>query len=160
MSQVNIKPLTDYLNKYTKEVSRKTAGLIRDELADTATSAIAEFYEHYTPKHYHRHYYNFKKNSFQKYYSNPHGTVYRGGIELTPDLMDDIYSSPTYQVFDTVYAGFHGIASTHIYPRNTEHQFVPPRMIPSPMEIILKKQKKIQANMQHYITQTQNMIKL
>ena len=132
LNSVNISGLKDYLERYAKEVGHLTAADIRDELTDTAFYAIVRFYEDYSPTSYKRHYYNFLEKSFRKYYSNAHGTIYRGGVELTPQLMDNIYQSSsgysdsqiTEQVFDTVYAGFHGVASTQIYPGSA------PRKIP------------------------------
>lgn len=158
MSQIDISSLSAYLEQYTKNILRITAASIRDELAETASSSLVAFYEHYTPRYYKRHYYNFLEYSYKKYYSNPHGTVYRGGIELTPDVMKNIYTIDTEQVFDTVFAGFHGVASTHMYPEGTAHQFVPPRMSPSPMEIILNKQKNIKNNIQQYILKAQQLL--
>ena len=167
-NSVDISSLKDYLEKYTKEVSRITAGTIRDELTETAFYAIVQFYEDYSPKHYKRHYYNFLEKSFRKYYSNAHGNVYRGGVEFTPQLMDDIYQSSkgyssaevTEQVFDTVYAGFHGVSSTQIYPQGFAPRFIPHVMSPSPMEIILDRRDEIVDNLQDYILKAQEKVKI
>ncbi len=167
-TKTNISQLTEYLEQYTKEVGRVAAGTIRDELTEETFSAIVKFYTSYTPRSYKRHYYNFLEHSFKKYYSNAHGNIYRGGVELTPELMDDIYqnsldySGPqiTEQVFDTVYAGFHGVASTQIYPNNTNSRFIPPPMIPSPMELILTKREYIIGHIEKYIEKAQEKVRL
>lgn len=166
-SKVDVSGLKDYLEKYSKEVGRITAASIRDELTDTAFYAIVQFYEDYSPKSYHRHFYNFLEKSFRKYYSNAHGNIFRGGVEFTPQLMDDIYQSSkgyssaqvTEQVFDTVYAGFHGVASTQIYPGDSP-RYIPPVMRPSPMELIMEKRDEIEDNLDKYIQKAQSKIKI
>lgn len=168
MNSVDISSLKDYLEKYTKEVGRIAAANIRDELTETAFNAIVQFYEDYSPKSYQRHYYNFLEKSFRKYYSNAHGNIFRGGVEFTPQLMDDIYQSSkgysssqvTEQVFDTVYAGFHGVASTQIYPPGTEPRVIPHVMSPSPMELIMNKRDDIENNLDKYIQKAQSKIKI
>ena len=166
-NNVDVSSLKNYLEQYAREVGRVTAASIRDELAETAFNAIVKFYESYSPRTYRRHYYNFLEKSFRKYYSNAHGIVYRGGIEFTPQLMDDIYQSSrgyspsqvTEQVFDTVYAGFHGVASTQIYPGSSP-RYSPPVMRPSPMELILSKRDEIEDNLDRYIQKAQLKVKI
>lgn len=171
-NSVDISSLTTYLEKYTKEVGRITAGTIRDELTEVTFSAIVKFYTDYTPKYYKRHYYNFLEKSFKKYYSNAHGNIYRGGVEFTPELMDDIYQNSkgyssaqvTEQVFDTVFAGIHGVASSQIYDERSGNSnprsVIPPVMNPSPMEIILMKRKEIIENLDSYLSNAQNKVKI
>ena len=108
--KIDLSGLETYITEYANNVARTVAGQIRDDLYDEAKLAIEEFYNSYNPKYYRRHYYNFYNKSFKKYYSNAHGTIYRGGIELTPENLDSIYRAPTDLVFETVYAGFHGPA--------------------------------------------------
>lgn len=164
---VDISNLKEYLEKYSKEIGRITAAGIRDELTETAFYAIVQFYEDYSPKSYQRHYYNFLEKSFRKYYSNAHGNIFRGGVEFTPQLMDDIYQSSksytsaqvTEQVFDTVYAGFHGVASTQIYAGDAP-RYIPPVMKPSPMELVVTKRDEIEANLDKYIQKAQSKIKI
>lgn len=110
MSDIDLSGLEAYIIEYASNVARSVAGQIRDDLFDEAKLAIEAFYNSYSPKYYRRHYYNFYNKSFKKYYSNAHGTIYRGGIELTPENLDSIYRASTDLVFDTVYAGLHGPA--------------------------------------------------
>lgn len=144
------------LKKYFGNLLAGAAGKIRDDLTQEAFNSMASFYTDWAPRYYKRHYYNFMENSFKKYYSNPHGTIYRGGVKLTPENMDNIYQkrkdmSPqeaTYEVFETVYHGFHGMASMFVSP----HSFkVTPVMVPSPLERIKAKRDYIADHLDEYI---------
>ena len=136
------------LKKYVGKIMSSAAGKIRDDLTQEAFNAIAYFYTSWSPEYYHRHYYNFMEKSFEKYYSNPHGTIYAGGVKLTPEKMDDIYQDPTQEVFDSVYAGFHGVSSMFVNPYAF---YVTPTMKPSPMERILSKRDYIADHINEYI---------
>lgn len=152
---IDLSGLEKTLMEYGNERLRQTAGKIRDTLYEEGKLAIEEFYNSYNPVFYRRHYYNFYNKSFKKYYSNAHGTVYRGGIELTPQNMDSIYQDPVEEVFDTVYAGLHGpagaittgYASIGGIPRN----FSPVHRTNSPMERLLKKRDEIIDNLGDYL---------
>ena len=146
--QVSLKDLKADITKYVGAVMSGTAGRIRDELTNEAALSIAKFYNDYDPIYYHRHYYNFTKNSFEKYYVNAHGNIYHGGVRLTPEKMDDIYQDPTQEVFDSVYAGFHGVSSMF----ETPYSFTVTRVMkPSPMELIYKKRDDIVRNIDKYL---------
>lgn len=139
-----------HLEKYAKRVLSAAAGKIRDDLYKEAETAIADFYASYNPIYYRRHYYNFEKNSFRKYYSNKHGSIIYGGVELTPQLLDDIYQEKnTQEVFDTVFEGFHGPASMFYTPKT--FSVIPPRMIPSPRQRLLNMRKRIMDSPEKYI---------
>lgn len=142
--------------KYVAKVLSSAAGRIRDDLTKEAFNAIAYFYTSYSPKYYNRHYYNFMENSFEKYYSNPHNKIFRGGVRLTPKKLDDLYQDPTQEVFDTVYAGFHGPASAmtfgYLSSYESPMEFSPtPRMEPSPLERILSMRDFIVRHIDVYI---------
>lgn len=125
--------LYDDLKKYSKNFSIGMATQIRDDLTKSAAVAIEAFYQDYTPIYYQRHYYNFREKSFKKYYDNKHNHIIRGGVELSSENMDDIYQDSTQQVFDMVYAGYHGVASGFEEP----YTFTPVHVMkPSPLEII------------------------
>ena len=174
--KIDISGLEKKLNKYVQNVCRVAAGKIRDDLNEEAITAIAKFYTSYSPKHYKRHYYNFMDNSFQKYYANPHNKIYYGGVKLTPELMDDIYQADTQQVFDTVYAGFHGPASMigignshpdiygvekfYNHPLGDYTINVPARMWPSPMQRLLDKKNEIIYNIQDYIDYASKKVRI
>jgi hypothetical protein len=104
--------LINDLKKYLKEVCVGCATFCRDDLTEHTTDAINNFYADYDPLKYSRHFFNFYKNSFEKYYKNPHGQIVYGGVLLTPYNMQDIYKDePASHVFDFVYNGFHGVSS-------------------------------------------------
>ena len=130
--------LKNELQKYATEVAIGLATKVRDELTEITSYAIDEFYKSYTPVSYNRNYYNFKKNSFTKFYQNSHNSIIRGGVELTPDNLDSIYSTDKYIVFNTVYSGIHGFPS------------VTPTMNPNPYKIITDYRNDIISNIQDY----------
>lgn len=136
------------LTKYMQNVLSGTAAKIRDDLTEEAFNSIKFFYASYTPSYYKRHYYNFLNKSFKKYYANPHNVIYRGGVQLTPEEMDDIYQDPTYEVFDSVYAGFHGVSSMFYAPYSFS---VTPVMEPSPMQRILDRRDYIVSHIDDYV---------
>ena len=138
--------------EYAQKATAKTAQLIADKMTETAKYAINKFYDDYTPMYYNRHYFNFKNNSFRRYYKNQHSKTFIGGVELTPERMQDVYQDPVREVFDSVYAGFHGVSSMFENPKSFT---VTPRMKPSPMEILKKKQENIKKNLDDYINKAQ-----
>lgn len=123
------------INDVALERKKLLAHKVSDELYNAATYAIDMFYAHYKPIYYRRHYWNFEKNSFSKYYKNPHNSIIRGGVRLSASNMSDIYQDPKQEVFDFVYQGFHGVASA-IWG-------YPERMIPTPLDIIYEEQQKL-----------------
>lgn len=134
--------------EYAQKVCAKTASLIADEMSKTAKYAIDAFYNDYTPSYYKRHYYNFNKNSYKRFYQNRHGKKFVGGIELTPENMDDIYKYPTEAVYHFVYDyGYHGL------PLNNT-----PVMSPTPMEILLDKKEEIVNNLDRYTNRAQKIV--
>lgn len=136
-----MKLIKDDMEKYKNTLGRSLAGQFRDELTLTATNAMGAFYGDYPAKKYKRHYYNFMENSFRSYYSNPHNTIFRGGVELTPSAMDSIYDEPVEIVFNDVFElGYHG-----------PQDFAPAQMSPSPLRIVLDKQNEIYKNPMKYI---------
>lgn len=134
------------LKKYSSSVCTSLAAQVRDEMYKEASFAIEEFYNDYEPLYYKRHYNNFRKNSFTKYYKNPHNSVVRGGIELTLDSMDDLYRANTEYVFNIVYLGFHG--NVNMFSHNINN--IPPVMNPSPLDILLNKREFLIENINDY----------
>ena len=142
------------LNSFAVEVSKQLAKQVRQEMLEAAQTAIIKFYTSWSPEKYKRHYYNFMENSFRGYYKNPHNQIIRGGVELTPYLMDDIYKGSskykeaggdiTEYVFNLVYSGYHGnipMLGKGGYVVRTE---------PTPLEIIIKKRNYIVENIKTY----------
>ena len=138
-----------HLEKYAKRVLSAAAGKIRDDLYKEAETAIADFYASYDPIYYRRHYYNFEKNNFKKYYSNKHNSLVYRRVELTPQSLDAIYQDGVQEVFDTVFEGFHGPAGMFYTPKT--FSVIPPRMIPSPRQRLLNMRKRIMDSPEKYI---------
>lgn len=143
------------IKKYSADVCRTAAGLIRDELTKTAAEAIELFYQNYDPSSYDRHYYNFRENSFEKYYAKS-GNYYYGGVKLTPENMEDIYTRDKgnpQEVFESVYAGFHGPIVGYM-----RAGFQIPIMNPSPMDLIVAKRDEIVTNPGKYIQNAKKIV--
>lgn len=134
------------LKNYSSAVCVSLASKVRDEMYKEAQMAIEEFYNDYDPLYYNRHYYNFRKNSFKKYYKNPHNSIIYGGIELTPSELDDIYRADTDYVFNLVYLGYHG--NVNMLPYNIFN--IPPTMEPTPLEILLDKRDFLVKHIDNY----------
>ena len=156
------KQLKKDLIKYGNNIAKNMALTIANELTEEARLAIEDFYNGYTPQYYVRHY-NFR-NSFKRYYKN-HGDHFTVGVELTKSNIPNVYSDPVDEVFMRVYHGFHGYASVfdndihNVIDKNTnlptgvtvQHKGnIPPRMVPSPIERLLKKRKEIVSNIYTY----------
>lgn len=123
------KNLVSDLNDVLKNVKVNLATTFRDELTEETVKALETFYDDYTPRpgsvdadytwkyyqpdgvpyRYNRHYTNFLKKSFKKYYKNPHNSVIKGGVTLSSSSMQNIYSVPTAIIFQAVYTGVHGL---------------------------------------------------
>ena len=138
----------DEIKAYGQQVCKRAAGIIRDELYNSAIDAMGAFYSDYQPTFYRRHYYNFMDRSINKYYANNHGSVYHGGVELSTARMEPIYQDPLGEVFDLVWHGFHGS------PAKTTLD-IRPVMNPSPIELVEQDQRNIVNNAQHYIDKAQ-----
>lgn len=142
-AKININnKLKEELEKYSNSFIRGIVQEVKEELTKTAYNAITRFYTSWTPKYYNRHYYNFMNYSFKGYFKSPHNTIIRGGVELTPYRMKDIYEDSTQEVFDLVYHGFHGMAG--ITNSNI------PKMDPSPIELIYLRRNNIVNNIGMY----------
>ena len=120
----NVMKDLDELGKNTAKIAMQN---VSDELYDVAKKAIDNFYRDYTPgDHYRKNHpngpterpwfydrtYNLKK-SYRKYLKN-NGTVYYGGVILSPSYMDDVYRQPNTQdlIFElTLLSGLHGLDS-------------------------------------------------
>ena len=151
------------LMNYCQNIARHAVHQMANDMTKTAKTAIDLFYSDYKPRFYIRNW-NFR-HTYRRYYKN-HGDRFSGGVELLVDaLPSKDYSDPTYEVFDRVYAGFHGMASAmdnkihNVIDRSTNKptgetarhiRFIPPRMNPSPMDILLKKYDDIAANKDQY----------
>ena len=124
--------LKQELKKFAQQVGVGAASYARDALTDAAYDAFERFYCDYTPipggprtsykfkfhrpqgnpKVYERTY-NVLQNGISKFYENKHGKIIRGGVELSPEDMEEVYEISATQVFENIYEhGYHGLAPT------------------------------------------------
>lgn len=147
--RIIMKLIESDLDHYKNTLGRSLAGQFRDELTLAATNAMGEFYGDYTPNQYKRHYYNFMEYAFRKYYSNPHNSIFRGGVELTPNLLKDIYAESTDKVYEDVFIeGYHG-----------PNEYAPKKKEKSPLEMIYEKQNEIYKDPMPYIERAKEIAK-
>ncbi len=144
--KVTITPeLKNDLKTYATAVCVGLATRVRDVMYDEAKTAISIFYADYDPIYYHRHYDNFLQNSFKKYYSNPHNSIVRGGVELTPYNLDDIYRADAGYIFKLVYTGHHG--NVGAFPHDVYN--IPP-VTEAPLQMLLDTRAAIISNIGNY----------
>lgn len=144
--KINISPkLKEDLKTYATAACVGLAAKTRDIMYEEAKTAIAMFYASYDPVRYKRHYTNFENNSFQKYYSNPHNSIVRGGVELTPDNLDDIYKIDANYIFKLVYTGHHGNAGA--FPQSISNM---PPVTEAPLQMLLDMRSAIVNNIGNY----------
>ena len=138
------------IEDFSRSIAKEMAIQSREDLYNAARNAISAFYDHYTPRYYERHsipYYGHNINkSIKKYYHAPHGNIYSGGIELSPESMEDLYKVRKDYVFNLIMAGFHGnIGMLPPYTKDgqTWSYSIPPVMDPSPLDLILDKRDQL-----------------
>lgn len=141
---IDVEALRRDIQRYANNVCRYAASEIADDLTEAAKLAIQAFYDDYTPVKYHRHFWNFRSNAYRRYYSNPHNRIYRGGVELTPSEMADIYQRKysTEEVYGSVMEiGSHG----------PEMYTTVPPMSKSPIQLIIEKRDDMLKNIDLYV---------
>ena len=149
MRGVNViikKELEKELKDLSKQVVIGAANFTRDALTDAAYEAFERFYCDYAPAPYglgtnykwkfhtpsgtpwdYDRTYNILRNGIHKFEEK--GTVRRGGVEINPNLLDDVYDYSPELLFDNIYeSGWHGVMGNGI-----------PSMSPTPKEIIEEK---------------------
>ena len=133
------------IKDYSKNVSKYSAIAASNELVFASYDAIEKFYDDYEPEYYDRHYTNFLKRSYKKYYHNNRDTVFSGGVELSSDFLKDLYRGSTELVFNLVImTGAHGLDAWNqqdIRPSNPYK-----RMSPPPIELITMERDYIYKN--------------
>ena len=138
---------------------------IADDITEETKNAIEDFYDNYDPKYYLRTY-NFKNNSYKRYYKpNKYSVV--GGVILSPDDME-VYINGRHRLnpelpFNSSYAGYHGISSgfeiikhrdigeAEINIPSNINLNVSTHMSPPPLERIVDKKRSIEKNIDKYI---------
>ena len=145
--------LANEIEDFSKSIAKEMAIKSREDLYKAANNAITKFYNHYTPDYYKRHiipYYQHNINKgIKKYYHSPHGNIYSGGIELSPESMDDLYKIRKDYIFNLILAGFHGnipMLPDMTHYTNQTSRSVPPIMEPSPLNLILDERDRLIKN--------------
>lgn len=156
-----LEDLAKELENYSIEVAKNLAIKSREILYKSADSAIRSFYEHYSPIYYERHTpisYNIRK-SFKKYYKKMHEHHFSGGIEISPDWMDDIYRADKDYIFNLIYAGYHGNIPMIPWEQEGTVPYIPPVMKPSPLELILNAKDIMIRNMNYLANKTASEVR-
>ena len=99
------KKLLEDIQNYGNNIAKNIATQVRDVLTEEYNYSVQRFYGAYDPKQYKRQYSLY--NTSKKYYRNPHGTRYYGGVEIYPDKMGEHHQSNDY-VLDISLMGIHG----------------------------------------------------
>ena len=91
-----------YLEKQAQKKSSELAHEAQERLASGYSSFIDLYYRDYKPKYYVRTHNLY--NSYKNFYKNSHGTIFYGGIEITPERMFDNYQiTPSELMEDFIY---------------------------------------------------------
>lgn len=132
--------LRDDLKKYGNLYCVGMASKIADDLMDEAAYAFQEFYKDYDPISYKRYEKNFVREhkSYKRYMDNHGKGTVKGGIELDPSWMTDVYEESKEAVFYDVLLGYHGVWN------NIDV------MSPNPLEILANRRDEILDNIQGY----------
>ena len=81
------KDTMEYLEKQAQKKASELAHEAQEKLTTHYMSLIDWFYADYQPVEYIREFNLY--NSYRKFYKNSHGSIYYGGVEVTPDNMRD-----------------------------------------------------------------------
>lgn len=153
---MTVKGLEEVMEEQKKEFIKKVACVakkIADELEEEAETVIEKFYAHYPkPVRYRRQHALF--HTHKRYYKNPHNTIFHVGVELFPS--DGVYTGhrngqivevePDWPSALAIFNGMHG--NVEEFPHAISN--VPPRMSPTPWELLEIKKLRIMDNIQSY----------
>ena len=113
-----IKVIESDIKKLSHTLLSSLAHKISDEMTGEYEYVIERFYGEYSPKRYVRHAQRGMNpglnKTFKKYYKNPHGSIYYGGIEISSDDMYSDYSDSKESVLSSFLVGYHGRPSIGI----------------------------------------------
>ena len=140
--------LKNDLKDFSKQLCSRAADFARETLTTAAYEAFERFYCDYAPfpsglyTSYHFKYYkptgnpfyydrtyNILRNGIKGFKEDKHGKIIRGGVQINPDWLEDVYKDATPQfVFETIYEdGWHGVPGNGV-----------PNMSPTPQEYLLR----------------------
>lgn len=137
---IDISSINDDIKEFLNRFGYKYTHLIADDLYSKAELAISMFYVDYEPNRYIRHAGHYSMmNTYHKKTRNFGHMVYYGGIELSPEGMEDDYRSiygPRVDkefIYDLVYSGWHG---QNIIDNFGNYRYVAQQMTPDPYSYI------------------------
>ena len=107
------KELLNDIQNYGNNIAKNIATQVRDALTEEYNYSVQKFYASYDPKQYKRQESLYKTG--KKYYKNPHGTRFYGGVEIFSDKMGEHHQSNDY-VLDISLLGIHGEPQIAITP--------------------------------------------
>lgn len=151
MADVDLSSIKQLLEDMLKERAANAAQKIADDLTKEAKLAIEFFYDSYNPIKYSRQ--GGLRGTYKRYYKNPHGQIYHGGVELMPgtgNYKSSLTGEPMGADFVSALAVFNGMhGNVEAFPFAVKT--IPPRMSPSPYEIVEKKRQFILMNIYNYV---------
>lgn len=149
---VDFKGLEKTIEQIAVDKLSGAAKKIADELTKFSEHAILGFYDHYQPIKYKRQ--GGLSQSYSRVYKNAHGNIFYGGVDLHPGggsyfgwsggrrvSVDSEWPSAL-----AIFNGMHGNVEAF-----SNDASIPPRMSPSPFELIEKKRDEILNNIDMYI---------
>lgn len=140
------------LERIATEKIKGAASKIADDLTKFSEHTILGFYDHYQPKVYKRH--GGLSGTYSRFYSNSHGNIFYGGVDLHPgtgtykgwENGGYVSVDPEWPSALAIFNGMHG--NVEVLPKAGS---IPPRMSPSPYELIVKKRDEILNNLDSYV---------
>jgi len=131
--------LKEDLNILARQIKVGMAGYVRDNLTKTTYAAFERFYCTYTPRngdinttydwkffipngvpYKYKRTYNILLNGIDKFYENKHGKIIYGGVRISPENMEEVYSVPAIDIFNNIYeSGYHGFPGQGLPVMNT-----------------------------------------
>lgn len=136
----------DEIKDYARNICKNGAIDAREKMYSSARNAINAFYDHYYPRSYTRTN-SLLRLSYSKYYRNDNNKKYFGGVALDPTKMTGTYYSVvSLETIDPIipfslayFEGSHG----KIENFDIEPQFIPPKMKPTPYDLIMNDFKNL-----------------
>lgn len=147
----NVENAVDSVINDLKSRAREAGKWAADELTMEAQNAIEDFYG-WTPSMYNRN--GGLKNSYKRYYSNKHGNIIYGGVELldsTSNYRSVISGKGVSNAFVTMlawFAGRHGFAEA--FPAWMHVHNYPPVMSPTPHERVIKRYHEVESEIMRF----------
>lgn len=152
IKNINWENAADYVIKELQNRAQTACKWAADELTDEARNAIDDFYGSYSPAVYGRT--GGLNQSYRRYYSNKHGNIIYGGVELT-DSSSSYSSVLSGKGVDNAFvtslawfAGRHGF--TEAFPDWMHINNYPPTTSPTPHERVVKRLHEVEGKLESF----------